>query len=466
MKEEIKSVYLIAICGTGMTALAGLLKEKGYQVSGSDLNVYPPMSTFLAENGIPVHIGYAENHLDSSPDLVVIGNSMSRGNPEVEAVLERKLRYVSLPFALREFFIRGSYSCVVTGTHGKTTTSSMLAWVLENAGRDPGFFVGGIPQNFGRGFKVGGGQYFVSEGDEYDSAFFDKGSKFLHYLPDLAILNNVEFDHADIFGTLEDIKTTFRRMINLIPRNGHLVVCWDDPLARELSAGAHCNLITFGLSEGAMWQAKKLSYSEAGMQFDILHNGTRFARATTPLHGEHMARNCLAVAASGDALGLKAQEITAGLATFKNVMRRMQFKGERDGVKVFDDFAHHPTEIKATLSAMQARFPDARVFAVFEPRTATSKRDVFQKQFVDVFSRADHVVFAPPFAIEKVPEPERLSIDKVVAGIRNQGVPCEVLPANDQMVGYLRQHTAPGDVVLFMSNGDFNQIPLKFLNVT
>ncbi len=466
MNDGIKSVYLIAICGTGMTALAGLLKEKGYAVSGSDMNVYPPMSTFLAESGISVHSGYDEAHLDPAPDLVVIGNSMSRGNPEVEAVLDRKLNYISLPFALREFFIRSSYSCVVAGTHGKTTTSSLLAWVLESAGRDPGFFIGGIPENFGRGFKVGDGKYFVSEGDEYDSAFFDKGSKFLHYLPDLVILNNIEFDHADIFGSLDEIKVAFRRLINQIPRSGHLVSCWDDPIVRELSQNTFSGLTTFGLADGATWRARSLSYTETGMEFDVLQGPDVFARVRPQLHGEHMVRNCLAVTASCAAMGLTADEIRQGLQSFKNVRRRMQFKGEVNGAKVFDDFAHHPTEIKATLDAVRARYPDARIFALFEPRTATSKRRIFETQFVEALSVADHVVLTPLYAEEKVPQNERLPLQQVVVEIEQKGVPCKVLLADDDMLRYLREQIAPGDVVVFMSNGDFNQIPLKILNIT
>ncbi|MFQ5649904.1 MAG: UDP-N-acetylmuramate:L-alanyl-gamma-D-glutamyl-meso-diaminopimelate ligase [bacterium] len=463
--DSIKTVYLVAICGTGMTALAGLLKEKGFEVSGSDQNVYPPMSTFLEENGIPVHPGFDERHLDAQPDLVVIGNSMSRGNPEVEAVLERRLRYVSLPFALREFFIRGNYSCVVTGTHGKTTTSSILAWVLENAGRDPGFFIGGIPENFGRGFKSGGGKYFVSEGDEYDSAFFDKGSKFLHYLPELVILNNIEFDHADIFKSLSDIETSFGRMINLIPRNGFLISCWDDPVVRKLSAKAFAQVVTFGLIEDADWRAEKITVDGRGTRFDVIYKSERFASMMLPLHGQHMVCNALAVIAAGHALGLSVSEIKSGLETFKSVRRRLEFKGEANGIQIFDDFAHHPTEIQATMAALRRRFPGQRLWTVFEPRTATSKRNIFERRFVEVLSEADCVVLTPLYAKEKVPADERLSLDNVSAGLQEKGVLCQVLAANEEMVDYLKLNLRRDDIVLFMSNGDFNQVPLKLLNV-
>ncbi len=465
IKDSIKSVYLIAICGTGMTALAGLLKEQGYQVSGSDENVYPPMSTFLEENGIPVHIGYDPSHLDANPDLVVVGNAMSRGNPEVEAMLERKLLYVSLPFALRELFIRGKYSCVVAGTHGKTTTSSLLSWVLESADRDPGFFIGGIPENFGRGFKSGGGEFFVSEGDEYDSAFFDKGSKFLHYLPDLVILNNVEFDHADIFRTFDDVEITFRRLINLIPRNGYLIAGWDDPVVRRLSEKAFSSVVSFGLGDDAEWRAAGIRSDSDGTAFDAIHKGSKYLTVRTPLHGAHMVRNCLAVVASCHALGLTREEIGQGLATFKNVRRRLQLKGEANGIRIFDDFAHHPTEVAATISAMRSRFPGQRLWALFEPRTATSKRNLFEQNFIEALAGADQVVLTPLYASEKVPEIERLSLERVLDGLKGKGVPGQLLPADEQMVAYLKRNLRYGDVVLFMSNGDFNQIPLKLLKV-
>ena len=461
--KSIQSIYLVAICGTGMTALAGMLKEQGYEVRGSDQNVYPPMSTFLEKMDIPVFDGYDESHLSPPPDLVVIGNSMSRGNPEVEAVLENKLPYISLPMALSEFFICGHYSCVVSGTHGKTTTSSLLAWVLENAGKDPSFFIGGIPENFGKGSKLGKGEVFVSEGDEYDSAFFDKGSKFLHYRPDLVILNNVEFDHADIFRDLEDVEVAFSRLINLIPRNGYLLSCWDDPVVKKLSSKTFSNLITFGLSEDADWRAVNISPEENGTSFDVLFKKEKFGNFTTPLFGLHMVRNCLGVTAVCNILGLQAEEIRDGLASFKNVRRRLQYHGEAKGVKVFDDFAHHPTEIKATLEGLRSRFPRHRLWAVFEPRTATSKRNVFQSRFVEALAVADSVILTPLHVPEKVPEGERLSVEKICQLLENKNISSRVLPADASMVIFLKENLKANDVVLFMSNGDFNQIPANLL---
>ena len=461
--QSIKSIYLVAICGTGMTALAGMLKEQGYEVRGSDQNVYPPMSTFLEKMDIPVFDGYDESHLSPPPDLVVIGNSMSRGNPEVEAVLENKLPYISLPMALSEFFICGHYSCVVSGTHGKTTTSSLLAWMLESAGKDPSFFIGGIPENFGKGSKLGQGEVFVSEGDEYDSAFFDKGSKFLHYRPDLVILNNVEFDHADIFRDLEDVEVAFSRLINLIPRNGYLLSCWDDPVVKKLSSKTFSNLITFGLSEDADWRAVNISPEENGTSFDVLFKKEKFGNFTTPLFGLHMVRNCLGVTAVCHILGLQAEEIRDGLASFKNVRRRLQYHGEAKGIKVFDDFAHHPTEIKTTLEALRSRFPRRRLWAVFEPRTATSKRNIFQSRFVEALAVADKVILTPLYVPEKVPEGERLSVEKICQLLENQNTPSRVLPADEGMMSFLKENLRANDVVLFMSNGDFNQIPANLI---
>jgi UDP-N-acetylmuramate: L-alanyl-gamma-D-glutamyl-meso-diaminopimelate ligase len=447
-----------------MTALAGMMQQAGIEVRGSDSNVYPPMSTFLSELGIAVSAGFDAANLDPAPDLVVIGNAMSRGNPEVEAVLNRKLNYVSLPFALREFFIRGNYSCVVAGTHGKTSTSSMLAWVLESAGRNPGFFIGGIPENFGRGFQLPGGDIFVSEGDEYDSAFFDKSSKFLHYLPDLAILNNIEFDHSDIFRDFEDVATQFRRFINLIPGNGYLVACWDDPNVRELAEHAFARVITFGIEPDADWRARNIRTTEQGSVFEVWYKRERIGEITSQVFGLHNIRNILAVTASGRELGLSFQEIQKGIAGFKNVRRRLQLLGEKRGIKIFDDFAHHPTAVRLTLEGLRQRFPGSKLWALFQPRTATSKRKIFQKDFADALAIADKVVVTPLHMPEKVPAGERLSVESLARTITQNDADCEILPADNSLLTWLESQLQAGDVVLFMSNGDFNQIPTKLLN--
>ncbi|NIR49681.1 UDP-N-acetylmuramate:L-alanyl-gamma-D-glutamyl-meso-diaminopimelate ligase [candidate division KSB1 bacterium] len=463
--DSIKDIYFIAICGTGMTALAGMLKSQGYEVRGSDENVYPPMSTFLADLGILVHNGFSEDHLEPAPDLVVIGNSMSRGNPEVEAVLERKINYTSLPLALKEFFIRSQYSCVVAGTHGKTTTASLLAWILEKSGKDPGFFIGGIPENFGQGFKLGKGEIFVSEGDEYDSAFFDKGSKFLHYMPDLVILNNIEYDHVDIFKSMDDVKTTFSRLINLIPRNGVLIVNWDDPVVRELSTKAFSKVVGFGLNEEAHWHASNIEMTENRTEFDVYHKGEFFGRFSIPLYGTHMVQNCLGVIAGSTALGISEKEIMDGLTSFKNVRRRLQFIGEANNIKVFDDFAHHPTEVKATLTGLKSRFPGRRFWAIFEPRTATSKRKLYEEAYTNGFEIADRVILTPPHKPEKVPAHERLSVERISSTLRDRDKPNWIFSPNSDMLDFLKENLEANDVVLFMSNGDFNQIPRKLINV-
>lgn len=463
-QESIKSIYLIAICGTGMTALAGMLKSQGYEIRGSDQNVYPPMSTLLEELGIPVYNNFSEEHLNPPPDLVVIGNTISRGNPEVEAVLDMKLNYISLPLALKQFFLRGHYSCVVAGTHGKTTTSSLLAWVLENAGKDPSFFIGGIPENFGQGFKLGKGNIFVVEGDEYDSAFFDKGSKFLHYLPDLVILTNIEFDHADIFRNLEDIEIAFSRLIRLIPRKGYLISCWDDPIVKKLSATTFSNLETFGLHEEADWFAQDILTDQSSTHFDVFRKREFFHSFTIPLHGLHMVRNCLGVIVMSNILGLSGDEIEAGLASFKNVRRRLQFKGEVNNILIFDDFAHHPSEVKATLSGLRDRFPEKRIWAIFEPRTATSKRKIFEEKYIDAFDLADRVILTPLNQPEKVPEKERLSVEKIAEALNTKNIQNWILPADPKMLAFLKEHLKSEDVVLFMSNGDFNQIPKQLVN--
>ncbi|MFQ5640141.1 MAG: UDP-N-acetylmuramate:L-alanyl-gamma-D-glutamyl-meso-diaminopimelate ligase [bacterium] len=462
--HSLKNIYFIAICGTGMTALAGMLKSRGYAVQGADQNVYPPMSDFLQELGIPVLQGFSEKHLEPAPDLVIIGNSMSRGNPEVEAVLDNKIPYMSLPQALQEFFIRGQYSCVVAGTHGKTTTSSMLTWVLESSGRDPGFFIGGIPENFGRGFKIGNGGLFVSEGDEYDSAFFDKGSKFLHYMPDLVILNNIEFDHADIFKDIDAIETAFSRLLNLVPANGYLVANWDDPLVKKLSGHVFSKVVTFGLTAGD-WRAENIKPGESFTELDVLHKGDLWGTLSIPLHGNHMVQNCLAVVAASTVLGLSRGEIIDGLGTFKNVRRRLQLVGEARDIKIFDDFAHHPTEVTATIDGLKSRYCTRRLWAVWEPRTATSKRNIYQQRYIESFDNADCVIMAPLHLPEKIPAQERLSLEQVSLALSQKGKPNWIVPAGSEMIDFLKNNLHSGDVVLFMSNGDFNQTPRKLLKV-
>jgi UDP-N-acetylmuramate: L-alanyl-gamma-D-glutamyl-meso-diaminopimelate ligase len=442
-----------------MAALAGMLKQRGYRLTGSDLNVYPPMSTFLEQQQIPVYQGFDAAHLQPSPDFVIVGNAISRGNPEVEHALNEGLRYFSLPEALKEFFIRGKYSCVVAGTHGKTTTSSLLAWTLESAGMEPSFFIGGIPENFGQGFKLGGGRHFVLEGDEYDSAFFDKGSKFFHYLPNLVILNNIEYDHADIFKNFEEIKTAFRRLINIIPGNGHLIACSDDPAVREMLPRAFCKIVTFGLGDEADWRPTEMRARPEGNEFIIEHGGERIGPLFIPLAGEHNIKNATAVFAAATCLGVPAEKIIEAFIAFRGVRRRLQVIYDQSDVLVLDDFAHHPTEVRETLRGVRQRYPDRRLWAIFEPRTASTKRKLFEQDYIRAFDAADGVVLAPMHRPDKVPEAERLSLEAVVEGVRRRCKSADIVPIGEEMANFIIQHLARGDIVVFMSNGDFAGMP-------
>jgi UDP-N-acetylmuramate: L-alanyl-gamma-D-glutamyl-meso-diaminopimelate ligase len=455
-------IHLIAICGTGMASLAGMLKARGHRVTGSDLNIYPPMSTFLADQNIEVYQGFDAGHLQPHPDLVIIGNAMSRGNPEVEYTLNQCLPYKSLPEALKDFFIREKVSCVVAGTHGKTTTSSLLSWTLTAAGRDPSFFIGGIPENFQQGFRLGNGSHMVLEGDEYDSAFFDKGPKFLHYLPWLVILNNIEFDHADIYRTFDDVKISFRRLINIIPQNGYLIACVDDPAVAEMLPRAFCSVKTFGMAANALARPENIQPREAGSEFMITQDGERFGPFFLPLFGEHNVKNAVAVFMAGKLLGLTPVEIDAAFRSFKGVRRRLQVRYDAK-VLVLDDFAHHPTEVRETLRAARARFPQRRLWAVFEPRTATTKRKIFQQDYLDAFAAADRVVFSPLHRPDKVPADELMSLDEVRDGIVNSGKAVDILPAGEEMADFIFQRLQDGDVVLFMSNGDFAGTPVRLV---
>ncbi len=456
-------IHFIGICGTGMAALAGMLKQRGYKITGSDHNVYPPMSTFLEQQQIPVHQGFSATHLQPHPETVIVGNAMSRGNAEVEYMLDHGLRYYSLPEALKEFFIRGKYSCVVAGTHGKTTTSSLLAWTLESAGLDLSFFIGGIPENFGQGFKLGNGRHFVLEGDEYDSAFFDKGSKFFHYLPNLVILNNIEYDHADIFRNFEEVQIAFRRLINIIPANGYLIACSDDPAVREMLPRAFSKVLTFGVQAEAEWRPAITRVQPEGNEFVIAHGGEKFGPLFIPLAGEHNVKNATAVFIAAVQLGIAPEKIDAAFRTFRGVRRRLQIRYNENDFLVLDDFAHHPTEVRETLRGVKERYPNRRLWAVFEPRTASTKRKVFEDDYIRAFAPADRVVFAPMHRPDKVPEAERLSLENVVAGIRRGGKPVEVTPAGDEMANFIIQHIARGDIILFMSNGGFSGTPALFV---
>ena len=460
-----KRIHFIGICGTAMATLAAMLKRKGFDVRGSDQDVYPPMSDFLAAEEIPAMAGYHADHIATDVDLVVVGNAISRGNPELEAVLDRKIRYCSLPEAIREHFLWGARSIVIAGTHGKTTTTSLAGWVLTHGGLDPTVLVGGIARNFGDGgssYRIGHGRDFVIEGDEYDSAFFDKTAKFLKYLPDIAVINNVEFDHADIYADFDAVKLAFRRLVNLVPRSGLLLVGADSPAARELAAKAVSPVQTFGTGDDVEWQAHDLESVGGGTRFRVRRRGAPFAEFDVPLVGVHNVRNALAAIAIGTHVGLAPERISSGLAQFKGVKRRLEVVGTADGVTVFDDFAHHPTAVAETLAGVRAANPDARIWAVFEQRSASSCRRVFQDDFASAFSAADEVIIAPVFR-STLPDAERLSVPELVCELNARGTIAREAESLDDIIAAIKREHRVGDLVVVMSNGGFGGIHRKLL---
>src|SRR3954467_2999060 len=458
MFAEIRSVHFMGIGGTAMAAVAAAVQQKGLRVTGSDQNVYPPMSTFLAERKIEVMSGYSEQNLGHKPDLVVVGNAISRGNAEVEALLERKMRYCSLPELLKEFFMRGKRSLVVTGTHGKTTTTSLLAWVFENAGFNPSFLIGGIPTNLGQGARFTDSEWFIIEGDEYDTAFFDKRSKFVHYLPEVVIINNLEFDHADIFENLAAIQTSFKRLINLVPRNGLLLANGDDANTAPLLNVTHCPVKRFGLGPENAVRAFNVNLAPTASEFEIPSFKFRIN-----LLGELNVRNALAVVGCAKHCGLKNSQIQSAFDTFKGIKRRMEVRGISGGVTVVDDFGHHPTAIRETLRALRVRYPGQRIWAIFEPRSNTTRRNVFQQDLVSAFKDADRVVLAQVARLEQVPESERLDPERLMADIRASGKTAFYLPDVDAIVEQVKKQADGGDIICVFSNGGFGGIHAKLL---
>jgi UDP-N-acetylmuramate: L-alanyl-gamma-D-glutamyl-meso-diaminopimelate ligase len=461
-----KRVHLIGICGTAMATLAALLKHRGFDVSGSDEKVYPPMSDFLAAEGIPIREGYAADRIDESLDFVIIGNAISRGNPELEAVLDRKLRHVSLPEALREHFLWNARSIVIAGTHGKTTTTALAGWLLAHGEADPTVFIGGIAANFGdagSSYRIGAaGGPFVIEGDEYDSAFFDKTAKFLKYLPDIAVINNIEFDHADIYEDLDAVRVAFQRLVNLVPKGGLTLLGIDSPEAAGLSPRVKSRLHTFGTAEGASWRATDLGVEGAKTIFRVLHEGADAGRFEMSLLGAHNVRNALAAIAIGHECGISLDTLRAGLAAFRGVKRRLEVIGSRRDVVVYDDFAHHPTAVAETLAALRAAQPGRRIWAIFEPRSASSCRRTFQNDFARAFSAADQVVIASVFR-SALPLDERLSEDELVRDLEQRGIPAHHLPDVETIVTFVSGHARPGDLIVVMSNGGFGGIHRKLL---
>ena len=459
-----KRIHLIGICGTAMATLAALLKSRGFDVRGSDHNVYPPMSDFLAEQQITTLQGYRPEHITPDLDLVIVGNAISRGNPELEEVLDRKIRYCSLPEAIRDHFLWGARSIVIAGTHGKTTTTSLTGWVLTCGGVDPTILVGGIAMNLGdhgSSYRLGAGRDFVIEGDEYDSAFFDKTAKFLKYLPDIAVIGNVEFDHADIYADFEAVSLAFRRLVNLVPRRGLLIVGADSPGARALTAAAPSRVETFGLGDEVDWQAHGVIAAQR-TTFQVRRHGAAFGEFEIPLLGAHNVRNALAAIAVATEVGISPERIRDALGAFAGIKRRLEVVGTADGVTVYDDFAHHPTAVAETLAGLRASNPAARIWAVFEPRSASSCRRVFQADFARAFGAADEVLIAPVFR-SKLPEVERLSVAELVGDLRSRGQSAREAASIDDIVAAIVREHRTGDLVVLMSNGGFGGIHRKLL---
>lgn len=453
-----------------MASLAGMLQARGHRVTGSDQNVYPPMSTQLEELGIEILTGYSAENADIGADCTIVGNAISRGNAELEEALNRKLLYRSQAEIVKEEFIRGRRSLVVAGTHGKTTTTSIATWVCEIGGLNPSFLVGGIVQNFGASFRVTDGDFFVIEGDEYDTAYFDKKPKFMHYLPEIAIINNVEFDHADIYRDLWEIKYQFSRLMNLVPSNGRVIVGIDSPVAREvldeMRGKLHTNIETFGTLDDAKWQARYIDFSGETTRFTVFKDGTSWGEFETNLIGEFNVRNCLAVIIAADAWGISKEKINEAFRTFKSVKRRVEIRGVIGGVTVIDDFAHHPTAVEETLKALRMKYAGQRLIAVFEPRSWSSRLAVFQEPYRKAFNYADYVVIAGVYNTSKASELGKvLDVSELVEDIKMQGKPALSFPDADAIIEHLTPELADGDVVAIMSNGGFGGIHEKILNV-
>jgi UDP-N-acetylmuramate: L-alanyl-gamma-D-glutamyl-meso-diaminopimelate ligase len=457
--QVVKHVHFLGICGTAMGSVAAGMRDRGFIVTGQDDNVYPPMSTFLEEKGISITKGFDPADIPADAELVVVGNAMTRGKPAVEAVLNRKLYYLSLPETLKQFFLRGRHNLVVTGTHGKTTTTSLLAWIFQHAGKEPGWLIGGIPENLGQGCCLRESKYFIIEGDEYDTAFFDKRSKFVHYLPELVIVNNIEFDHADIFRDLEDIKTSFRRLLNIVPGEGMVLLNADDPNCIDVGRTCPAPIVEVGFSPNAGNQIRNVEHNGASTSFELF--GERFE---IPMLGEFNVRNAAMAASAAHFYNIPLATIREALATFGGIKRRQEVRGVVNGVTVIDDFGHHPTAIRETLAGLRHRYAGARLWAIFEPRSNTTRRAVFQHALPAAFVDADGVFIAQVARLEQIPEAERLRPEQVVADIAAAGKPAFYEPTADAIVAKLKPLVKSGDVVVVFSNGGFDGIHGKLLN--
>ena len=460
---DTKHIHLTAICGMGMGAFAGILKQAGFRVTGSDQNVYPPMSDKLAEMGIEIMSPYSPDNIEDSPDMVIVGNAIKKDNPEILAVIEKGIPYMSFPQALETYFLKEKKSLVVAGTHGKTTTSSLLAWTLEENAMSPSFLIGGLLHNFGTSCKLGEGEYFVVEGDEYDTAFFDKIPKFMHYCPKSAILTNVEFDHGDIYRDIDHVKDAFRSFVKLIPNDGYLIACTDFPHVKDVIKSAKCRVESYGLSPDCDWTLENMVLGSESSRFTVLYKNKVLGDFKILIPGKHNITNALATIALLYHQGLTIEGIARGLATFTGIKRRQEVRGVVNGVTVIDDFAHHPTKVRETVCAIRSKYNNGKLWAIFEPRTNTSRRAFFQNDYVNSFDDAEKVVVAGVFNEALIDQEDRFSPVKLTKDLSEKGKDAYFIPLVDDIVSFICERVQSGDVILVMSNGGFDSIHEKLL---
>ena len=462
--ENVRKIHLIAVCGTGMGALACMLKNLGFEITGSDHKIYPPMSDFLVGQGIQIMDGFDAAHIQKGTDLVVVGNAVTRENPEAKKMDQMGIPFCSMPQALNHFVARDKKTLVVSGTHGKTTTASILAWMLYKAGLDPSFMIGGILQNFDSNYRLGGGDYMIIEGDEYDTAFFDKGPKFMHFRPAVTVLTSVEFDHADIFQDLNHVRKAFGGFLSRLESTSLLLAFDGDENVKDLLSEAHCRIEPYGQNDHSAWQIANVRIEAPWSRFELLKSGKPFGTFKTRLIGRHNLMNTLPVIAIADHLGTPVEKISTALETFEGVKRRQQIRGEKNRVTVMDDFAHHPTAVRETLEAVKSFYADKRLIAVFEPRTNSSMRNVFQNIYPQSFDPADLICIRQPALLKKIPAAERFSSEQLVADLKQRGKDAHFFADTDSIVEFLVRRAAPGDLILVMSNGSFDNIHAKLLD--
>jgi UDP-N-acetylmuramate: L-alanyl-gamma-D-glutamyl-meso-diaminopimelate ligase len=465
ISDSVESIHMIAICGTGMGALASMLKDMGFEITGSDQKVYPPMSIFLSSKHIEITEGFSEKNVAYGPDLVIVGNAVSKDNPEVVGMRQMGLEFCSMPQAVNRFIGSGKKSLVITGTHGKTTTSSILAWILYEAGLDPTFMIGGILKNFESNYRLGSGEHMIIEGDEYDTAFFDKGAKFLHYDPSVAILTGVEFDHADIFRDIQHVKQAFDAFITGISPHNTLVAFDDDKNVSDLLDKKSCQMVKYGRNADSVWRLGSVTIQPPWTFFDVLKYDTVFGNFKTRLVGEHNLMNALSAIAVADTLSISVEAIAKAFESFEGIKRRQEVRGEKSGVTVMDDFAHHPTAVRETIRAVKPFYPNGRLVAVFEPRTNSSMRNIFQNIYPLSFDGADIICIRQPSLLDKIPPEERFSSQQLVDDLRHQGKDAHFFPDTDEIIDFLVTTATSGDLILVMSNGGFDNIHERLLSV-